>query len=194
MRSTTQVGAVLVAVSIAAAGCGGEKESASEGGAPARGAEVVITCEACPIKPTDDPFQRYRKELTDAFNAKYKGRYRVDAKPYTPANDADAAQHYQRAAVTDTLPDVFAEQATIVRDAARTGKLVDFAPVLDADRAWKGSFKPGAFASLSADDHVWASRSSAIRSASTTTGRSSGVPAWPSSRGRGTSCWRRARA
>jgi raffinose/stachyose/melibiose transport system substrate-binding protein len=155
MRSTTQVGAVLVAVSIAAAGCGGEKESASEGGAPARGAEVVITCEACPIKPTDDPFQRYRKELTDAFNAKYKGRYRVDAKPYTPANDADAAQHYQRAAVTDTLPDVFAEQATIVRDAARTGKLVDFAPVLDADPAWKGSFKPGAFASLSGDDHVW---------------------------------------
>jgi raffinose/stachyose/melibiose transport system substrate-binding protein len=136
---------------LATAGCGGGSDASTT-----PQGEVVITCEACPVKATDDPFQQFRKELTDAFNAKYKGRYRIKATPYTPANDADAAQHYARAAATGTLPDLFAEQATVVRDAARSGKLMDFAPVLDKDRAWKSSFAGDAFLSLTdAGSHVW---------------------------------------
>jgi raffinose/stachyose/melibiose transport system substrate-binding protein len=154
MRLTTRAGAAPAAVAVAllaTAGCGGGSDASTT-----PQGEVVITCEACPVKATDDPFQQFRKELTDAFNAKYKGRYRIKATPYTPANDADAAQHYARAAATGTLPDLFAEQATVVRDAARSGKLMDFAPVLDKDRAWKSSFAGDAFLSLTdAGSHVW---------------------------------------
>ena len=154
MRLTTRAGVAPAAVAVAllaTAGCGGGSDASTT-----PQGEVVITCEACPVKATDDPFQQFRKELTDAFNAKYKGRYRIKATPYTPANDADAAQHYARAAATGTLPDLFAEQATVVRDAARSGKLMDFAPALDKDRAWKSSFAGDAFLSLSdAGGHVW---------------------------------------
>jgi raffinose/stachyose/melibiose transport system substrate-binding protein len=154
MRLTTRAGAglaLLAATVLTTAGCGGgDNASTTPHG------EVVITCEACPVKATDDPFQQFRRELTDAFNAKYKGRYRIKATPYTPANDADAAQHYARAAATGALPDLFAEQATIVRDAARSGKLMDFGPALAQDRAWKSSFSGDAFLSLSDENgHVW---------------------------------------
>jgi ABC-type glycerol-3-phosphate transport system substrate-binding protein len=154
MRLTTRAGVAPAAVAVAllaTAGCGGGNDASTT-----PQGEVVITCEACPVKATDDPFQQFRKELTDAFNAKYKGRYRIKATPYTPANDADAAQHYARAAATGTLPDLFAEQATIVRDAARSGKLMDFAPALEKDHAWKSSFASDAFLSLTdAGGHVW---------------------------------------
>jgi len=117
----------------------------------------VITCEDCPIRPTKkDTFGRHFKQATDAFNLKYKGRYRVKSTPYTPANDADSAQHYERAALTDTLPDLFADQANVIRNVASSGKLVDFAPILERDTTWKAAFEPGAFASLSDDEgHVW---------------------------------------
>ena len=155
MTSFTRATALcaLIAMSLAGSGCFGGDDS---GGTAATKGEVVITCEACPTTaPENDPFARYRKELTAAFNQEFKGRYRIDPKPYTPANDADSAQHYQRAATTDTLPDLFTDQATVVRDVARTGKLVDFAPILDAG-GWKGAFQPDAFLSLTDDDgHVW---------------------------------------
>jgi len=144
----------LVAMSLAGSGCfGGDDDPDGEAAA---GGEVVITCEACPTTaPENDPFAQYRKELTEAFNEEYAGRYRIDPEPYTPANDADSAQHYQRAAATDTLPDLFTDQATVVRDVARSGKLVDFAPILDAD-AWRDAFQPDAFLSLTdAEGHVW---------------------------------------
>src|SRR5919198_1378727 len=142
-RMTALVGA-LAAASAVAAGCGGSGDADNAGSH----GEVVITCEVCPVKATGDVFQQYRKRLTDAFNARYKGRYRVNPTPYTPANDSDAAQHYARAAATNTLPDIFAEQATIVRNAAKSGKLVDFAPLLAKDPSWKRSFKADAFTSL----------------------------------------------
>jgi raffinose/stachyose/melibiose transport system substrate-binding protein len=156
MRSTTCAGvalAALAAASLALAGCGG---GGTDDASTTPHGEVVITCEACPVNATKDPFQQFRKELTDAFNAKYKGRYEIKATPYTPANDTDAAQHYARAAATGTLPDLFAEQATIIRDAARSGKLMDFAPELKRDGAWKSAFSNDAFLSLTDDGgHVW---------------------------------------
>jgi len=155
MTSPTRAAALgaLVAMAFAGSGCFGGDDGDS--GGAAAGGEVVITCEACPTTaPENDPFAQYRKELTDAFNDEYAGRYRIEAKPYTPANDADSAQHYQRAAATDTLPDLFTDQATVVRDVARSGKLVDFAPELDA--GWKDTFQPDAFLSLTdAEGHVW---------------------------------------
>ena len=150
-RMTALVGA-LAAASAVAAGCGGSGNADNAGSH----GEVVITCEVCPVKPTGDVFQQYRKRLTDAFNARYKGRYRIKPTPYTPANDSDAAQHYARAAATNTLPDIFAEQATIVRKAAKSGKLVDFAPLLAKDPSWKRSFKADAFTSLTdPQGHIW---------------------------------------
>jgi raffinose/stachyose/melibiose transport system substrate-binding protein len=146
--------AALAALALGASGCLGGDDGGDAGSAAGAG-EVVITCEACPLKPTEnDPFSRYRKELTDAFNRSYAGRYRVDPKPYVPADDADSAQHYQRAAATDTLPDLFTDQASVVRDVARSGKLVDFAPALDRD-GWRATFQDDAFASLTDDGHVW---------------------------------------
>lgn len=117
----------------------------------------MITCEACSNRPTKgDTFGVYRKELVDAFNAKYRGRYRVEAKPYVPANDADSAQHYARAAVTGTLPDLFTDQSTVILDVARTGRLLDLTPALDDDPAWRDSFSPGVFETLTSQGKIWA--------------------------------------
>ncbi len=157
MRLMTRAAAAaaLGVLAVGGSGCfgGGDEDS---GETSAQQGEVVITCEACPITaPGNDPFLKYRKELTEAFNAEYKGRYRIEPKPYTPANDADSAQHYQRAATTDTLPDLFTDQATVVRDVARSGKLVDFAPLLEQD-GWKATFQDDAFLSLTDDEgRVW---------------------------------------
>jgi len=152
MATKAKLAAALGMVSIALSGCLAGDDS-SDSGRPK--GEVMITCEACPVTATkNDPFSQYRKELTEAFNRRYKGRYRVKPTPYTPANDADSAEHYRRAAATDTLPDLFTDQATVVRDVARSGKLVDFAPVLD-DGGWKATFEGDAFASLTDDDHIW---------------------------------------
>jgi raffinose/stachyose/melibiose transport system substrate-binding protein len=156
MRFTVRAALAVSAVvaTIAGAGCGGGGGGSSSGGGSAKG-QINITCEVC-YGGAGDVFQKYRKQLTDAFNAKYKGRYHVDSKPYIPSNDSDAAQHYQRAAVTGTLPDLFAEQATIVRDVARTGRLFDFGPALGKDTAWASSFRPGVFASVTdGAHHVW---------------------------------------
>jgi len=150
----TRMGVLAVASVGCLAACGGSDDTEKQRADSPRG-EIVITCEACPTKPTDDPFQRYRKELTDAFNAKYRGRYRIQPKPYTPADDADSAQHYERAAATGTLPDLFTDQATVIRSVARSGKLIDFADALGED-GWKDTFQPDVFASLTDDaDHVW---------------------------------------
>jgi raffinose/stachyose/melibiose transport system substrate-binding protein len=155
LRAAAALG-MLAVLGLSISGCLGGGDDDADAGSSAGAGEVVITCEACPVKPTkNDPFSRYRKELTDAFNREYAGRYRIEPKPYVPADDADSAQHYQRAAATDTLPDLFTDQATVVRDVARSGKLVDFAPELDQD-GWKSTFQPDAFASLTdGDAHVW---------------------------------------
>jgi raffinose/stachyose/melibiose transport system substrate-binding protein len=157
MRFTTRAAALaaLGMLAVGSTGCLGSDDD-DPGGTSAAQGEVVITCEACPTTaPENDPFAQYRKELTEAFNAEFKGRYRIDPKPYTPANDADSAQHYQRASTTDSLPDLFTDQATVVRDVARSGKLVDFAPMLETD-GWKDTFQDDAFLSLTDEDgHVW---------------------------------------
>jgi raffinose/stachyose/melibiose transport system substrate-binding protein len=154
MRHPVRVAAALVALAAAttaATGCG----SSGSGGTTADGV-VVITCEACPSRPTKaDAFDAYRKELMDAFNKRYRGRYEVKSALYKPANDADSAQHYARAAVTDTLPDLFTDQSNVVLDVARTGKLMDFTPYLARDAAWRSSFLPDAFTSLTSQDRVW---------------------------------------
>jgi len=156
MRSMTRVVSAAVtaaAVCFAAVGCGGGG-SATSGGAKG---EVVITCEACPLKAAkDDTFAQFYKHLADTFNAKYKGRYHVKSVPFKPANDADSAQHYQREAATRTLPDLFTDQSNVIRSAARTGNVMDLAPYLNKDPAWKASFVPNAFASQTdAQGHTW---------------------------------------
>ncbi|HXE45646.1 MAG TPA: extracellular solute-binding protein [Conexibacter sp.] len=156
MRSMTRViaaFAVLAALGLMAAGCGSGSSSSSGG----KKAEVVITCESCVVTAAkDDTFAQFYKQLTAAFNAKYKGRYHVKVTPFKPANDADAAQHYQREGATGTLPDLFTEQSNVIQSVARTGGLTDLAPYLSKDPAWKDSFVPNAFVSQTdAQGHIW---------------------------------------
>ena len=51
---------ILAGVSLVVGGCGGDDDEGSSSAGGAKG-EVVITCEACPVKATDDVFQQYRK-------------------------------------------------------------------------------------------------------------------------------------
>jgi raffinose/stachyose/melibiose transport system substrate-binding protein len=152
MRARSRAIALLGAACLVVAGCGGGDDSTSD-----QAGEIVITCESCPLEAAkDDTFAQYYKQVTEAFNAKYRGKYRIKPTPFKPANDADAAQHFQREGATNTLPDLFTEQSNTVRAVARSGHLVDLAPYLDGDRTWKGSFVPGAFASATDDDgRVW---------------------------------------
>ncbi|MFD4957762.1 ABC transporter substrate-binding protein [Microbacterium sp. NPDC058389] len=121
----------------------------SAGGGGADGGEIVITCESCPKTAADgDTFAQYRMQLWKAFNEEYKGKYRVEPKPYTAANEADSAQHFLRAAATNTLPDLFVTQANVIVQVGESGGLMDFTDALNTDTDWKDSFQANSFNSL----------------------------------------------
>jgi ABC-type glycerol-3-phosphate transport system substrate-binding protein len=135
------------------AACGGGGGSTSEGSSDSAsssdsGGEVVITCELCPTTaPKEEPFLVYRKGLWERFNAKYKGKYRIEPKPFNKTSDEESAEHFQREAATGTLPDLFTDQGNVIRAAAETGTVFNIAPDLEEDTAWKESFVPEAFVS-----------------------------------------------
>ncbi len=140
--------AALIAIAASAlAGCGGSDSGSGSSG------EVVITCETCPTTaPKEDPFSVYYKQMWERFNAKYKGRYRIEPKPFKPNSDEELAEHYERAAATGTLPDLFAAQSNVLRAVAETGSAMNIEPYLAEDPAWKDSFVPEAFVSASNED------------------------------------------
>jgi raffinose/stachyose/melibiose transport system substrate-binding protein len=110
--------------------------------------EVVITCASCQKSPTD-PFLQYNYEAAQRFNKKYAGKYRVKiVKNQYASSGPDRLQYYQRLALANDLPDTFLVNRAELVALEKTGKLVDFAPELDSDSAWKSAFYKGAFDAL----------------------------------------------
>jgi ABC-type glycerol-3-phosphate transport system substrate-binding protein len=109
---------------------------------------VTITCSACQNSPTD-PFLRFNYEAVQRFNAAYRGRYQVKIvqNPYA-GSGPQRLQYYQRLALARSLPDAFLLQRSELQTLESSGQLLDFAPILAANPAWKGSFYPGSFAAL----------------------------------------------
>jgi raffinose/stachyose/melibiose transport system substrate-binding protein len=143
------VAAMALAGGLAACG-GGEDDSAD-----ARG-EVVITCLACENSP-EDPFYQFYNQVAEEFNEQYAGRYRIKVLKKPGATGTERAQHYQRLALADDLPDILEVSPTEVVKLIPTGKLVDFAPVLEEDSAWKASFYDDALGPVTDEDgKVWA--------------------------------------
>ena len=141
------IAAATLAVSLAACGGGSSDEKG----------EVVITCVSCQASPTD-PSLQHIYNTAQAFNKKYAGKYRVKTiKSQSAGSSADRLQYYQRLALASDLPDIFQVNTEELRSLAKTGKLMNFAPELAEDGAWKSSFNNGAFAALTGEDgQVWA--------------------------------------
>jgi ABC-type glycerol-3-phosphate transport system substrate-binding protein len=141
------IAAATLAVSLAACGGGSSDEKG----------EVVITCVSCQASPTD-PSLQHIYNTAQAFNKKYAGKYRVKTiKSQSAGSSADRLQYYQRLALASDLPDIFQVNTEELRSLAKTGKLMNFAPELAKDGAWKSSFNNGAFAALTGEGgQVWA--------------------------------------
>jgi ABC-type glycerol-3-phosphate transport system substrate-binding protein len=107
--------------------------------------EIVITCQTCESSPTD-VFSQSRYEVVQAFNKKYQGKYRVEVQHYggTP-NDL---QYWERLALAGSLPDIFVAQSTQLQTLAKAGHLLNLAAYVAKDKAWKNSFYPDSFESL----------------------------------------------
>ncbi len=116
--------------------------------------EVVITCQRCQQSPTD-VFSQSRYEVVQAFNAANKGKYRVDVQLFGGKNENDLS-YWERLALAGALPDILVAQSTQLQTLSKTGKLVDLAPFLAKDPAWKSSFYPDSFQALTGPDgQIW---------------------------------------
>jgi ABC-type glycerol-3-phosphate transport system substrate-binding protein len=107
--------------------------------------EVVITCQNCEPSATD-VFSQSRYEVVQAFNKRYAGRYRIVVQHY--GGTANDLQYLERLELAGALPDIFVAQSTILQVLGKGGGLLDVAPYLAKDPAWKNSFYPDAFQSL----------------------------------------------
>jgi ABC-type glycerol-3-phosphate transport system substrate-binding protein len=133
---------------VLAVAVGAALASVAAGFAARSSSVVVITCSACQDSPTD-PFLQFNYQAVQQFNAKYKGRYQVKIVQNQYAGSGPMRlQYYQRLALANALPDVFLLQRSEMQTLAATGKLLDFAPPLAADKTWKRSFYPDSFAAL----------------------------------------------
>jgi ABC-type glycerol-3-phosphate transport system substrate-binding protein len=151
--------AIVLAAALAAlmGGCGGGDDDAG-GSVNGRG-EIVIKCASCQTSPVD-PGLQVANEITERFNRKFKGKYRVEiVKSQWASSDngsGDRVQHDQRLALANDLPDLFVLNPGELRNLYKTGKLMDFTASLDKDPAWKDAFLPDAFDAVSADGQTYA--------------------------------------
>lgn len=153
LRRALPAAAAIAALGIGLSACGSDDDGGSKGAT----GEVEITCGSCQANPSD-PSLQWAYEMSQRFNKEFAGRYRVKSvKNQNAGASPDRLQYYQRLALADDLPDVFQVAPFEARSLAQTGKLVDFAPLLDEDTAWKDSFNADAFAGVTGDDgQIWA--------------------------------------
>ncbi|WP_129664613.1 ABC transporter substrate-binding protein [Phytoactinopolyspora endophytica] len=151
--------ATVAAVMTVVAGCGSDSDSSASGSSSdvSGDGEVVITCATCQESPTD-PFLQYNYEAVERFNEEFAGTYRVDTIENANAGSSDdRLQYYQRLALADDLPDLFQLNSGEVKALQETGKLHDFAPNLENDDEWAGTFHDQAFdALMGSDGQIWA--------------------------------------
>jgi raffinose/stachyose/melibiose transport system substrate-binding protein len=124
-------------------------------GSPARSRGVIeLTCQRCEASPSD-VFSQSWYDVVQAFNAKYAGQYHITVQHFGGQNENDL-QYWERLALAGSLPDIFIAQATQLQTLAKTGKLLNLAPALNAAAAWKRTFYPGAFESLTGPSgQIW---------------------------------------
>jgi raffinose/stachyose/melibiose transport system substrate-binding protein len=140
------------AVALSACGSGGDDSGSGD-----QQGVVEITCgTVCGRGP--DPLVRAVHAVTEAFNAKYRGTYHIrsveDAKMRGGSNDRQS--YYQRLALAGDLPDLFHTRQAEALLLGRTGKLVDFAPLLEQD-GWGSNFHDGALSTVTNESgHTWA--------------------------------------
>jgi len=143
----------LAAVAVALSACGSGGDSSGSGD---KQGVVEITCTSCYGSPTDVLLKDHRI-LAERFNEKYRGRYHVKwiKDPKTnPSNER--SQYYQRLALAGDLPDLFTGLPGDALTLGRTGKVMDFAPLLKDDPEWASSFYENAFAGITDDaGHSW---------------------------------------
>jgi ABC-type glycerol-3-phosphate transport system substrate-binding protein len=107
---------------------------------------VVITCQVCEASATD-VFSQERYNVVQAFNKKYAGKYRIEVQHFGGTPDT-TLQYFERLALAGALPDIFVAQSTALQTLRKSGGLLNLAPYLAKDKAWKSSFYPDAFQSL----------------------------------------------
>jgi ABC-type glycerol-3-phosphate transport system substrate-binding protein len=132
----------LVAMILAVLGIAAVASAARVG---AKSSVITITCQLCEPSATD-AFSQSRYQVVQAFNRKYKGKYEVKVQHFGGA--ADDLPYFNRLALANRLPDIFVSQSTRLQTLSKTGKLLNIAPFLAKDKAWKSSFYPDAFRSL----------------------------------------------
>lgn len=146
-RGVRAVAALTTAFVAAVLSAGGAAAPAASNSAGAAG-EVVITCTGCEDSKTDI-FLHARYLVAEAFNRKYKGRYRIEYVPFAGSNSsAQYIPYFKRLALSNKLPDLFQVPGYVLTDLSRSGRLVNYAPYLSGDRAWRTGFYPGVFLSL----------------------------------------------
>lgn len=152
-RLTRALVAVVAIMAIVLTGCGGGEKSDES----ADSGEIVITCGSCGGSPTDPSLQNAH-EIAKLFNEKYRGRYRVTiVKNQYAGSSPERLQYYQRLALADDLPDVFQINIAELRSLARTGKLANWAPILEKRPEWKARFHGGAFDAVTGEGgEIWA--------------------------------------
>jgi len=146
--------AAALTAAVAISACGGGED----GGADKPKGEIVITCAACQPDRAN-PFLQYWHEGSQRFNRAFAGRYRIEIvrNQAVKGGGDERLNYYQRLALANDLPDVFVVSPPEVAKLQRTGKLVDWTPILDEDAEWADSFYEGAFGAIDDDaGHRWA--------------------------------------
>jgi raffinose/stachyose/melibiose transport system substrate-binding protein len=130
----------LVAVIAAAATAFG----ATSGGSKV----IVLTCQKCePVGDKNNAFEQSRYNVAQAFNKKYAGKYHMNIQHWGASGEGDV-QYWKRLALAHKLPDIFVEGSPVLKALQQSGALLNLAPFLAKDKAWKNSFLPGSFTSL----------------------------------------------
>ncbi len=116
--------------------------------------EITITCQECEPSATD-VFSQSWYNVVKKFNAKYKGKYHVNVQHY--GGGTNDLPYWERLELANRLPDIFIIQSTELTTLTKTGKILNLAPFLSADKSWKNSFLSDAFTALTGPKgQIWA--------------------------------------
>jgi raffinose/stachyose/melibiose transport system substrate-binding protein len=147
VRKRLIVSALLLAVAAIAA-------TAALGAPRAASKVIVISCQKCePVGDKNNAFEQSRYNVAQAFNKMYAGKYKMVIQHWGASGEGDV-QYWKRLALAHKLPDIFVEGSPLLKDLQQSGALLNLKPFLNKDTAWKSSFLPGAFTSLTSKGQI----------------------------------------